>query len=69
MICYKKLRVKMTEHELKWKDIKNILGISNDVITKINKDDYITLRSLEKFALYFKCDIGDLVEIKKESRK
>ena len=69
MITYKKLREKIIENNLKWKDVKEKIGISNDVVAKINKNDYITLRSLEKFALYFKCDIGDLVEIKKESRK
>lgn len=65
MISYSKLREKVIEKGLRWQDIKIEIGVSNDVIAKINKNDYITLRSLERFAEYFKCDIGDLVEIKK----
>ena len=65
MISYCKLREKVLEKNLRWQDIKIEIGVSNDVIAKINKNDYITLRSLERFAEYFKCDIGDLVEIKK----
>jgi DNA (cytosine-5)-methyltransferase 1 len=65
MVTYRKLREKVIDSELKWKDIQEATGISNDVITKINKNDYITLRSLERFAEYFKCDIGDLVEIRR----
>lgn len=66
MITYRKLRDKVIESNLRWQDIKKDLGISNDVIAKINKNDYITLRTLERFADYFSCDIGDLVEIKKD---
>ena len=65
MITYKGLREKVIERGIKWQDIKKSIGVSNDVIAKINKNDYITLRSLEKFSEYFKCDIGDLVQIKK----
>lgn len=65
MISYSKLREKMIEKDLTWKEVREIIGVSNDVISKINRNDYITLRSLERFAEYFKCDLGDLVEIKK----
>lgn len=66
MISYKKLRMLVYEKELKWHEVKRKVGVSNDVIAKINKDDYVTLKTLEKFALFLGCDIGDLVEIKKE---
>lgn len=66
MITYKKLREKVIDKGLKWQDIRKEIGVSNDVIASINKNDYVTLRTLEKFAEYFGCDIGDLVEIKKD---
>lgn len=65
MITYRKLRDKVIERNVTWKVIKEELGISNDVVAKINKNDYITLRTLERFAEYFNCEIGDLVERKK----
>ena len=69
MISYSKLREKMIEKGLRWQDIKNEIGVSNDVIAKINRNDYITLRTLERFAEYFDCDIGDLIEFKKDNKK
>lgn len=69
MISYSKLREKLIEKGLRWQDIKQEIGVSNDVIAKINKNDYITLRTLERFAEYFNCDIGDLIELKKDKDK
>lgn len=65
MITYRKLRDKVIDKNITWKVVKEELGISNDVVAKINKNDYITLRTLERFAEYFNCEIGDLVEIKR----
>jgi DNA-binding Xre family transcriptional regulator len=65
LLSYRGLREKVIESGLRWQDVKNEIGVSNDVIAKINRNDYITLRSLERFAEYFKCDIGDLVEIRR----
>jgi DNA-binding Xre family transcriptional regulator len=39
-------------------------GLTNETVAKINKDEYISLKSLEKLARYFNCKIGDLVELK-----
>jgi len=69
MISYRGLREKVIEKGLKWKDIQKAVGVSNEVIAKINKNDYITLKTLERFAEYFDCDIGDLIEFKKDNKK
>ena len=69
MISYRGLREKFIEKGLKWKDIQKTIGVSNEVIAKINRNDYITLKTLERFAEYFDCDIGDLIEIKKSKDK
>jgi len=65
MITYKGLREKVIERGLKWKEVQESVGVSNEVIAKINRNDYISLKTLERFAEYFNCDIGDLVERKK----
>jgi len=65
MITYRKLREKVKENGLKWKEVQEAVGVSNEVIAKINRNDYISLKTLERFAEYFNCDIGDLVERKK----
>jgi DNA-binding Xre family transcriptional regulator len=65
-ITYKRLREIKIQRRLHWQDIQNGSGISAGTIVKINKDEYITLNNLEKIARFLNCDIGDLVEIKKE---
>ena len=67
MISYKKLWDKKVESKMTWKEIKKDLGLSTQTITNINKNEYVTLRTLERFAEYFDCDIGDLVERKRET--
>lgn len=65
-VSYKKLRIKLAELDLKPKDIVEQTGISWGSMTNINKDGYVNLRTLEVIANFLECDIGDLVEIKKE---
>lgn len=64
-ITYQNLRVELAKQGKKMSDIHRDLGISWTSLTKINKDQYISLRILEDIALYLDCDIGDLVNIKK----
>lgn len=66
-VSYKKLRIKLAELDLKPKDIVEKTGISWGSMTNINKDGYVNLRTLEVIAEFLNCDIGDLVEIKKDS--
>lgn len=64
-VTYMKLRIKLTEQKKNMTDIHNNTGISWNSLTKINKDEYVSLRILEVIANYLGCDIGDLVEIQK----
>lgn len=64
-VTYTKLKIKLIEQGKQMVDIHNDTGISWTSLTKINKNKYISLRTLEEIAKYLNCDIGDLVEIKK----
>jgi DNA-binding Xre family transcriptional regulator len=64
MVSYKNLRRIVFEQELKWEVVKKGTGLTNETVAKINKDEYISLKSLEKLARYFNCRIGDLVDLK-----
>lgn len=59
---YKKLRIKMVEHELNASKLKQEVGLSANTVTKLNNDEYVALRILEKLCRYFNCNIGDLVD-------
>ena len=63
-ISYRKLRELMIELKMQKKTLHMDAGISNDVIAKIDKDEYMALESLERIARFLNVDIGDLVEVK-----
>ncbi len=65
MVEYTKLRVLLAENGLKWKNLKEDLGITSAAIAKINKDQYVSLEVLDRICLHFDCQLSDIVSIKK----
>lgn len=63
-ITYMKLREILAERNIKWTEIRKNCGISTDVIARINKNEYVSLQTLDKIAEYLKVDIGDIVQRK-----
>lgn len=64
-VTYEKLRIKMSENGIQFKDLIEAGVCCWQTVSNINQDKYLTLQSLEKIALYLDCEIGDLVGIKK----
>lgn len=65
-ITYMKLRQILIDKRIQWQDIHREANVSWGTIANINKDKPITLTTLERIAKYLNCDIGDLVNIKRE---
>ena len=63
-ISYAKLRELLTERGITWEEIRAATGISPTVHAKINKNQYVSLKSMALIAHFLKVQIGDLVEIK-----
>lgn len=68
MISYTPLRELMIEKNLKWKDLKEQIGIASTVTAKINKNEYVSLEILERICLHFDCQLSDVCTIKKDPR-
>ncbi|MBB6214944.1 DNA-binding Xre family transcriptional regulator [Anaerosolibacter carboniphilus] len=68
-ISYKGLKIQLVKNDRQLQDLENDLGIAWATISKINKNEYLTLKTLEKIATYLNCDIGDLVSVVKEVKK
>lgn len=68
MISYQRLRILLATKNLKCKYLKDEIGINSNIIAKLNKDSYVSLETLEKIALHFEVDIGDLVSIKSSTK-
>lgn len=68
-ISYEKLRLKRFLTGKTWQEVKKEVGVSNEVIARINKDEYISLQSLELFCKYFECNFGDLIDYVERKKK
>ena len=61
-ISYNKMKKRMIDLNIKPKDLKASAVISQNVMAKINKNEPVSMDTLEKICHVLKCNIGDVVE-------
>lgn len=64
-VSYRKLWMKVAEKELSNPQVREMADVSASTFTKMKKNEYVSLESLEKIALALDCEIGELIEISK----
>lgn len=62
-LSYDKLWYLMKKNKMKKADLANAADLSSYTMTKINKDESVSLDVIMKLCQIFHCDIGDVVEI------
>ena len=61
-ISYNKMKKRLIDLDMKPKDLKEKAEISQNVMAKINKNEPISVESLEKICMAMHCNIGDVME-------
>ncbi|MFQ9515810.1 MAG: helix-turn-helix domain-containing protein [Eubacterium sp.] len=61
-VTYKKLWKLLIDKEIKKSELQKQAEISGNVLTRLNKDEYVSMESLEKICRTLKCNIGEIVE-------
>lgn len=61
-ISYKKFRKKLVDVDKNLTDISKETGINKNSLTKINNDEFVSMRILDILCDYFNCDYSDLIE-------
>ena len=61
-VSYKKLWKKLIDENMKKKDLQANTGISWASVTKLSKDETVSMEILMKICKLLKCDIGDIME-------
>lgn len=61
-ISYKKLWKLLIDKDMKKKDLQAAAGISWASVTKLSKNQSVTLEVLMKICKTLQCDIGDIME-------
>jgi DNA (cytosine-5)-methyltransferase 1 len=68
-ISYNKMKKRLIDLDMKPKELKEKAEISQNVMAKINKNEPISVESLEKICRSLGCDIGDIMEFVPDSPK
>lgn len=61
-VCYDKLRKMLTDKRMNRTDLKDMAGISFNVLAKMGKGERVLLESLYKICKTLNCNIGDIME-------
>jgi len=59
---YKPLFRLLVDRNMKKMDLHNEVGLSSATLAKLSKGEPLSGESIEKLCLYFRCQVGELVE-------
>ena len=63
-ICYDKLFHLMIDRKISNVQLKNMAGISANVITRLKREEYVSIESIEKICLALNCGVDNVLEFK-----
>lgn len=65
-VSYKKLFYLMIERDISTSELIELAGFSANIMTRIKRNQYIALESIEKICNALKCDTDDILEFESE---
>ncbi len=68
-VCYDKLWKMLIDKRMNRTDLKEMAGISFNVLAKMGKEETVSLESLHKICKVLNCNIGDIMEFVNEIEK
>lgn len=63
MVSYNKLRRLLIDKQMKKKDLGDAAGVSVNTLTKMGKNELVSLDVLVCICRALNCDIGDMMEV------
>lgn len=60
---YKKLWVRLIEEDITKLQLRMLADLSPATMTKLNKNEYVSLEVLTRICKALKCNIGDIVDV------
>lgn len=64
-ISYKKLWKLLIDKEISKSELREKAGIAASTLSRMNKNEYVSLEVLSKICIALDCELGDAVEITK----
>ena len=66
-VSYDKLWKLLIDKKMNRSELRNISGISFNILKKMGKNEFVSMESLFKICSALNCDIGDVVEFRPEN--
>ena len=66
-VCYDKLFHLMIDKKISNVQLKDMAGVSANIITRLKRDEYISTESIEKICLALNCGVDDILEFVPEN--
>lgn len=63
MLSYNKLWKKLIDLNMKKKDLKDLTGIGSTTLTKLSKNEPVSMDVIIKICVALKCNVGDIVDV------
>lgn len=64
-VSYKRLWILLIERHITKPQLRKYANLSPSTLTKLNKNEYVSMEILTRICGVLDCDIGDIVEIEK----
>ena len=61
-VCYKKLWKMLIDKDMIKKDLRLKTGFSTTTMSKLSKDENVSMDVIEKICMVLNCDVGDIME-------
>ena len=61
-VCYKKLWKMLIDKDMIKKDLRLQTGLSTSTMSKLSKDENVSMDIIEKICIVVNCDVGDIME-------
>ena len=62
-VSYKKLFKLLIDRNMKKKDLQQLAGLSPASVTKLAKDEYVSMEVIVKVCSALQVDVGDIMEV------
>ena len=68
-VSYKKLWIRLIEKDMNKTGLREKIDISTSTLSKLTKNEYVSMDVLVRICKVLDCNIGDIVDIKIEEKK
>lgn len=69
MISYEKLFLKIAEKNMNKTAFRKAVGIGQNTLAKLGKNEYVSMEIIEKICNYLDCNIGEIMDVVTTKKK